>query len=104
MTCRLSLRERNLGGAILRPLRLPQIKTKKLRYATLRSAKACCRTTKDTSPSHARSGITLAPVTRLDSSASDRYDNPSARTSRRAHSPSLNTTRTHPNTQASASP
>ena len=35
IACRLSLRDRNLGGATLRPLRLPVIEAKKLRYATI---------------------------------------------------------------------
>jgi hypothetical protein len=71
MACRLSLRERNRGGPTLRPLRLPVIEAKKLRYAVFRSARACCSTTEDTSLSHARSGVRFAAVSRLDSSASD---------------------------------
>ena len=103
MAWRLSLRDRNRGGATLRPVRLPVIEAKKLRYATFRSARACCNTTDDTSASHARSGVSFAAVTRFDSSASDRYGRPSARASCRARSPSLNTTRVHPNAPASAS-
>ncbi len=101
IACRLSLRDRNLGGATLRPLRLPVTEAKKLRYAVFRSARACWSTTADTSPSHARSGVSFAAVTRLDSSASDRYGNPSARACCRARSASLNTTRAHPNARAS---
>ncbi|WP_235965548.1 hypothetical protein [Micromonospora rubida] len=103
MACRLSLRERNLGGATLRPLRLPLIEAKKLRYAVFRSAKACCNTTDDTSESHARSGVALASVIRFDNSASDRYFSPFSLAICRARSPSLNTTRAHPNDRASAS-
>ena len=47
------------GRGDLRPLRLPVIEAKKLRYAVFRSARACCNTTADTSPSHARSGVPL---------------------------------------------
>jgi len=80
MACRLSLRERKRGGATLRPLRLPVIEAKKLRYATFRSARACCKTTDETSPSHARSGVSLAWVmTRLERSPSDRYFSPASR-------------------------
>ena len=81
MACRLSLRDRNRGGASLRPWRLPVIEAKKLRYAVFRSASACCNTTAETSPSHARSGVALACVmTRLDSSASETYGKPCSRT------------------------
>src|SRR5829696_4992973 len=101
IACRLSLRDRNRGAATLRPLRLPVIEAKKLRYATFKSANACCSTTDDTSPSHARSGVVLARVmTRLDSSPSETYPSPLARACCRARSPSLNTTRAHPNDRA----
>lgn len=102
IACRLSLRDRNRGGATLRPLRLPVIEAKKLRYAVFRSARACCSTTADTSPSHARSGVVLACVMiRFDSSASETYGKPCSRASCRRRSPSLNTTRAHPNALAS---
>jgi hypothetical protein len=84
-------------------LRLPEIEAKKLRYATFRSARACCNTTDDTSPSHARCGVSLARVmTRLDRSPSERYFSPASRACRRRRSPSLNTTRAQPNDRASA--
>src|SRR5579859_718113 len=103
IACRLSLRDRNRGGATVRPLRLPVIEAKKLRYATFRSARACCNTTADTPQSHARSGVSLACVmTRLDNSPSDTYFSPASRACRRRRSPSLNTTRAHPNARASA--
>jgi len=103
MACRLSLRDRNLGGATMRPVRLPVIEAKKLRYAVFRSARACCNTTADTSPSHARSGVALARVmTRFDNSASEMYGRPCSRAVCRRRSPSLNTTRAHPNARASA--
>jgi putative transposase len=41
----------------LRPFRSPRIEANKLRYARFASASACCNTTADTSPSHARSGV-----------------------------------------------
>ena len=41
-----------------------------------RSARACCNTTADTSPNHARSGVFFASVmTRLDRSPSETYCN-----------------------------
>ncbi|GAB3831629.1 hypothetical protein GCM10027610_022150 [Dactylosporangium cerinum] len=74
IACRLSLRDRNWGGATLRPLRLPEIEAKKLRYATFRSARACWSTTEETSPSHTRSGVSFASVMiRRDSSPSETY-------------------------------
>jgi hypothetical protein len=74
MACRLSLRERYRGGATLRALRLPMIEAKKLRYAVFKSARACCNSTAETSPSHALSGVSLASViSRRDSSASEMY-------------------------------
>jgi hypothetical protein len=80
MACRLSLRDRNRGGATLRPLRLPVTEAKKLRYAVFRSASACCRTTAQTSPSQARPSVVLACVmTCLDSSASETYGKPCSR-------------------------
>nr|WP_218105883.1 hypothetical protein [Micromonospora inyonensis] len=103
IACRLSFRERNFGGATRRPLRLPVTEAKKLRYATFRSASACCRTTAETSPSHSRSGVSLAWVmTCLDRSPSETYGKPCSRASCRARSPSLNTTRAHPNAFASS--
>ncbi len=88
MACRLSLRKRYRGGATLRPLRLPETDAKKLRYAVLRSARACCSTTDDTSPSHARCGVALASVmTCLDNSASDTYGKPPSRACCRRRSP-----------------
>jgi hypothetical protein len=85
-------------------LRLPEIEAKKLRYATFRSARACCNTTDDTSPNQARSGVSLARVmTCVDRSPSDRYFSPVSRAVCRARSPSLNTTRAHPNDRARAS-
>jgi hypothetical protein len=41
-------------------LPVTEAKKKKLRYATLRSANACCSTTDDTPDSHARSGVSFA--------------------------------------------
>ncbi len=100
---RLSLRDRYRGGASLRPLRLPVTEAKKLRYAVFRSARACCNTTLDTSPSHARCGVCLASVISLrDSSASETYFSPASRAAWRRRSPSLNTTRAHPNARASS--
>jgi hypothetical protein len=104
IACRLFLRDRNRGGATLRPWRLPDADEKKFRYAVFRSAKACCNTTDDTSPSHARSGVFLASVINLrDSSPSETLHSPLARASWRTRNPSLNTTRAHPNAFASAS-
>ena len=76
--CRRSLRDLNRGGATLRPFRLPADQAKKFRYAAFRSARACCSTTADTSPSQARSGVFLAAVSRADSSASPMYGRPAA--------------------------
>ena len=58
--CRVSLRDRNLGGATRRPFRFPVIELKKFRYAVFRSASACCNTTEDTSTNQARSGVLFA--------------------------------------------
>jgi hypothetical protein len=83
---------------------LPVIEAKKLRYAVFRSARACCNTTDDTSPSHARSGVVLASViSRRDSSPSETYFPPASRADWRRRSPSLNTTRAHPNDRANDS-
>src|SRR5579859_613847 len=103
IACRLSLRDRNRGGPTVRPLRWPVTEADKLRYAVFRSASARCNTTDDTPQSQARSGVSLACVmTRLDNSPSRRYGNPAPRPSCRARSPSLNTTRAHPNARPSA--
>jgi len=102
MACRVSLRDRNRGSPALRPFRSPVSEAKKFRYAAFRSARACWRTTAETSPSHARSGVALAAVSRADSSPSVGYGNPAWCASCRAASPSLNTTRAHPNARASA--
>jgi len=76
--CLRSLRERNLGGAILGPLRVPTTEVKKFRYASFRSASACCSTTDDTSLSQERSGVCFAAVSRADNFASVRYGSPRA--------------------------
>ena len=81
MACRRSLRDRNRGGATFGPFRLPTMDAKKFRYAAPRSASACWSTTADTSPSQARSGVTLAAVSRADSSASVMYGSPAANAS-----------------------
>ncbi len=99
---RRSLRDRNRGGAIRGPFRLPVTEAKKFRYATLRSAWACWSTTDDTSPSHARSGLAFAAVSRADNSASVMYGSPSACACWRARSASLYTTLAHPNALARA--
>src|SRR5260370_27748480 len=57
IACRVSLRDRNRGGPILGPVRLPVTEVRKFRYAALRSARACCSTTADTSPRPSRSGV-----------------------------------------------
>ncbi len=67
----------------------------------VRSTSACCSTTEDTSVSQARSRVFIA-VSRADNSASLMYGSPAANASWRARSPSLNTTRAHPNARASA--
>jgi hypothetical protein len=67
----------------------------------LRVNRIAC-TTADTSPSHARSGVALTAVSRADISASVMYGSPFACASCRARSPSLNTTRAHPNALARA--
>ena len=103
MAWRLSLRDRNRGGDSLRPLRLPDSEVKKLRYATFRSASACWSTTEDTSPSHARPGVDFASVSARDSAPSVTYASPASCADLRARSPSLNTTRAHPNALASES-
>lgn len=69
---------------------------KKFRYAVFRSASACCNTTEDTSPSHARSGVAFAAVSRFDNSAS-LIRSPFSNAALRAASASLYTTRAHPN-------
>ncbi|WFE59776.1 hypothetical protein [Micromonospora sp. WMMD712] len=103
IACRLSLRDRNLGEATMRPLRLPDNELKKLRYAVFRSANACCNTTADTSASQARCGVSFASViTRRDNSPSGTYASPASRACWRRRSPSLNTTRAHPNAFANA--
>lgn len=58
--CRVSLRDLYRGAPILG--RLPLSPSKKFLYAVSRSRRDCWRTTADTSPSHARSGVCLASV------------------------------------------
>jgi hypothetical protein len=70
IACRWSLRDRNLGGPTFGPFRVPLTEAKKFRYAVLKSARACCSTTAEISPSQARSGVALAAVSRADNSAS----------------------------------
>jgi hypothetical protein len=60
------------------------------------------RTTADTSPSHARSGVFFAAFNRADNSASVTYGRPAAYASCLSRSASLNTTRAQPNARASA--
>jgi hypothetical protein len=97
-----SFRDRNRGGPTFGPFRFPPTELRKFRYAWFRSARACCKTTDDTSPSHARSGAFFDAVSRADISASVMYGSPDARPACRAASASLNTTRAHPNALASA--
>jgi len=61
-----------------------------------KSANACCNTTLDTSPSHARSGVDFDAVSRFDNSAS-LIRSPFSNASIRSASASLYTTRAHPN-------
>ena len=83
-------------------MRFPRTEAKKFRYAAFKSASACCSATDDTSVSQARSGLAFAAVSRADITASLMYGSPAAQASCRARSASLNTTRAHPNTLASA--
>ncbi len=96
------MRDLKRGGPIFGPFRFPVTDAKKFRYAVFRSARDCWRITADTSASQARSGVAFAAVSRADSSASLTYGRPAACASCRARSPSLNTTRAHPNALASA--
>jgi hypothetical protein len=52
----------NRGGPMRGPGRFPASEAKKFRYARSASARACCNTTADTSPSHARSAVRFASV------------------------------------------
>lgn len=61
MACVLD-RRLNLGGPILAPARCPLSEAEKFRHARSQSAKACCSTTADTSPSQSRSGVRFASV------------------------------------------
>ena len=97
------LRDLKRGGSIFGPFRFPVTDAKKFRYAVFRSARDCWSTTADTSPSHARPGVAFDAVSRADSSPSVIYGCPAACASCRARSPSLNTTRAHPNALARAS-
>jgi hypothetical protein len=100
--CARSLRDRNRGAPSLRPFRFPVTEAKKLRYAVFASARACCRTTADTSASQARCGVRFAAVNALDRAASLGYGRPAWCAARRAATASLNTTRAHPNARANA--
>ncbi|OHV31490.1 hypothetical protein CC117_26195 [Parafrankia colletiae] len=103
IACRLSFRDRNRSGKTFRPFRFPDSEEKKFRYAVFRSARACCSTTADTSPSQARSPVRFASVmTRRDISPSETYRSPSTRASCLSLSASLNTTRPQPNARANA--
>ena len=95
------MRDLKRGGPIFGPFRAPLTEAKKFRQAVFRSASACWRTTAATSPSQARSGVAFAAVSRADSSLSVMYGRPAWYASCRARSPSLNTTRAHPNARAS---
>lgn len=71
-------RRLNRGGPILGPWRFPLSEAKKFRHARSASASACCNTTAETSPSHARSGVRFASaISCLDSCAVDGYGKPS---------------------------
>ena len=74
----------------------------KFRYAVFASASACCRTTAETSASHARAGVRFAAVSAFDRAASVGNAAPASRAARRAAIASLNTTRAHPNARANA--
>ncbi len=100
--CRLSLRLLNRGGPIFGPRRVPLSDARKFPYAVSRSRRDCCRTTAETSPSQARSGVFFDSVNRFDSSAAFGNGRPAARASSRNRRPSLNTTRAHPNARANA--
>lgn len=103
IVCRLSLRDRNRGGASFGPPRLPDTDAKKFRNAVARSASARRDTTADTVPSHARSGRFFASVmTWRDCSASLTNGNPFSWAWLRIRSASLNTVRAHPNARPSA--
>ena len=107
IACRVSLRDLNLGRPTclgfgpFRPLafhsRSAFRDSKNRRYAMFRSATDCWRITAETSPSHARSGVAFAAVSRADRSASVMYGCPASCASCRAARPSLNTTRVQPN-------
>ncbi|WP_246477033.1 hypothetical protein [Actinokineospora xionganensis] len=61
-------------------MRLPEIELKKSRYAVFKSARACCSTTDDTSPSHTRCGVAFAwVIRRRDNSPSEMYFSPASR-------------------------
>ena len=76
--CRRSFLDRNVGGATFGHFRSPFREANQFRYAAFRSARACWRTTADTPPGHARSGVVLDAVSRADSSASVTYGSPAA--------------------------
>ena len=63
IACRVSLRDRNRGSPVRRPFRSSVSEAKKFRYAAFRSARACWRTTAETSPRHARCGVALTAGT-----------------------------------------
>jgi hypothetical protein len=100
--CLWSFRDLGRGGPTFGPLRLPAADAKKFRYAAFRSARACWRTTADTSMSQACSGVAFILVSRADNSESVMNGSPAACASSRSRSASLNTTRAHPNAFASA--
>jgi hypothetical protein len=85
------------------PLRDPFREAKKLLYEAWRSRREDCRTTAETSPSHARSGVFFASViTVFAGSAIDGTRCPCRWASWRMRTASFHATRAHPNAFANS--
>ena len=93
---------RGVGCLIFGPLRRPASESNQFLYARRASWHACTSATDATSPSQARSGVSLASViTRRCTSVSEIFS-PAAWQASRSRRQSLYTTRAQPNTRARA--
>ena len=86
----------------MRPFRFPDSESNQFRYARRASWHACTSGTDATSPSHARSGVTLASVITRRCTSVSLILFPAAWQASRSRRQSLYTTRAQPNARARA--
>ena len=86
----------------MRPFRFPDSESNQFRYARRASWHACTSGTEPTSPSHTRSGVSLASVITRRCTTVPEIFSPPAYAWSRSRRQSLYTTRAQPNTRARA--